>query len=81
MEIICTRVQERAERESGNQYGESPGLAAGDMEFEVVIFCSQVGLPVERQEHQPTHKTFNPKFVIPTRYSGIKMEKMEGMAN
>lgn len=29
---------------------------------EVATSCSQVGLPLERMGHQPTHKTFNPFF-------------------
>ena len=49
-------------------------LASGDMETEMVISYSQARLPGERGGHQPTHKTFNPKFVLPTRYTGIKME-------
>jgi hypothetical protein len=34
--------------------------------------CSQAGFPVEGGGQQPTHKTFNPKSVLSTRYAGIK---------
>jgi hypothetical protein len=50
-------------------------LAAGDMETEVVTSCSKAGLSVEGGGYQPSHKTFNPKFVITTRSAGIKMEE------
>jgi hypothetical protein len=30
---------------------------------------------VEGERHQPTHKVFNPKLVLPTSCSGIKMEQ------
>jgi hypothetical protein len=36
-------------------------------------FCSQEGLAVEEREYQSSHKTFNPKFVLHTRCTGIKM--------
>ena len=56
-------------------------LTAGDMETEVSS-CSQVELPVEGGGHQPTHKGFHPKFVLPTRCTGDKDgAKIEGMAN
>jgi hypothetical protein len=45
------------------------------MDNEVAYSCSQEGLVVEGREHNPTQKTFIPKFVLPTRYSGIKMEQ------
>ena len=38
-------------------------LALGNMETDVATSCTQVGLPVEGGGHQPTHKTFNPKFL------------------
>jgi hypothetical protein len=34
-----------------------------------------MGLPVEARGQQPTHKTFNPKLVLPTRGTGIKMKQ------
>lgn len=43
----------------------------GDIETEVATF-SQEGLPVEGGGCQPTHKTFNPKFVLPARYAGMR---------
>jgi hypothetical protein len=30
---------------------------------------------VEGGRHKPTHKTFIPKFFIPTRYAGIEIEQ------
>ena len=45
------------------------------METNMVTSCSQVGLPVEGGDYQPTYKTFNPKFALPTRCAGIKMEQ------
>lgn len=48
---------------------------SGDIETEVAASCSLVGLLVERGGHQPIHKIFNPKLVLPTRYTGIKMEQ------
>jgi hypothetical protein len=52
------------------------------METEVATCCSQAGLLEERGWHQPTHKNFDPEFVLPTRCVGIKMEvEIEGMDN
>jgi hypothetical protein len=42
------------------------------------IHNSQIGLPVEGGEHQPTHKTFNSKFVLLRKFTGIKMEQRLG---
>ena len=44
-------------------------------ETEVATFCRQAGLPVKRVGLQYNHKTLNPKFVLPTRCAGIKMEQ------
>ena len=49
-------------------------LAIGDMELEVATSSNQAGLLVEEEVHQ----TFNTKFVLPTRYTGIKMEQKPG---
>ena len=35
----------------------------------------QEGLPVKGGEYQHTHNSIKPKFILPTRYSGIKMEQ------
>jgi hypothetical protein len=51
------------------------------MESDVITSYSQEGLLVEIGEHQPTHKTFDPKFVLPRRCAGIKMEQIEEMTN
>jgi hypothetical protein len=50
-------------------------LAIWDRKRETVTFCNQARLPMEGGEYQSTHKTFNPKFFLPTRYAGIKMEQ------
>jgi hypothetical protein len=45
------------------------------LETKVATTCSQAGFPKEGEENQSTHKTINPKFVLPTRCAGIKMEE------
>lgn len=35
--------------------------------------CSQAGTPMERYGHPPTHRTFNPKFVLSTENAGTKL--------
>jgi hypothetical protein len=50
-------------------------LSTGDKETDVDSFCSQAGLPVAGGEHQPIHKTFNLKLVLPTCHTGIKMKQ------
>jgi hypothetical protein len=49
-------------------------LLAGDGETEVSTSCSQAGHSVGGGGH-PTHETLNPKSVLPTRCTGIKMEQ------
>jgi hypothetical protein len=44
---------------------------------EVVTSCNQVELLVEEGGHEPTHDTFNPKFVLPIRFTGKKEEAEE----
>jgi hypothetical protein len=41
----------------------------------MAMSCSKAGLQKEEEGHQSTHKTFNPKFVLPTKCAGIKMEQ------
>ena len=54
----------------------------GDMEHEEAISCCQAGTPVERQRHQLTHKTFDPKFIPSTRNAGTgDGAETEGIAN
>lgn len=48
------------------------------LETESDTSCRQAGLPEERGRRPPTHKTFNPKFVLPTRRAGTKMEQRLG---
>jgi hypothetical protein len=45
------------------------------METEVVTSCSQAGLSVDGGGYQPTHKIFDPKFILPLRYAGIKWNR------
>jgi hypothetical protein len=45
------------------------------MATEVATSCNDVGLSVEGGEHQPTHKIFNSKFVLPTRCAAIKEDQ------
>ena len=54
----------------------------GDMEPEEATSFSQAATPVERQRHQPTHKTFNPKFILSTRNADTgEGTETGGMAN
>ena len=53
-----------------------------DMESEEATSCSQTETPVDRQTHQPPHKTFNPKFILATGNVGTgDGAETEGMAN
>jgi hypothetical protein len=47
----------------------------GDTKLKEPTSCSQAGLPVQGKEHQDIHKTFDSKFVLPTRCAGTKMEQ------
>lgn len=47
-------------------------LPEDNIETEMATSYSQVGLPVEGGKQQPIYNTFNPKFVLPIRYIGIK---------
>jgi hypothetical protein len=51
------------------------GIPLRYRETEVATSCSQAGLLVEGGGLQSNHKTLNPKFVLPTRCAGIKMEQ------
>ena len=42
-------------------------LAMEDMEPEMATFCNQARLPMKGLEHQLSHKTLNPQFVMPIR--------------
>ena len=49
-----------------------------DMEPEEAISCT----PVQWYRHQPSHKTFNPKFILSTRSVGTGQgAETDGMAN
>jgi hypothetical protein len=55
---------------------------SGNMESEETTSCSQAGTPAEPLGHQPTHKTFGPKFILSTRNSGTGDGTVtEGMAS
>jgi hypothetical protein len=45
------------------------------IETEIATSCSRPGLPLKGGEYQPTHKTLDLKFALPTRSTGIKMEQ------
>ena len=49
---------------------------------EVITSCSQGGTPMERFGQLPTHKTFNPKFILSIRNAGAgDGVESEGMTN
>ena len=53
-----------------------------EMESKKATSYSQAGTPMELQRHQPTHKTFDPKFILSTRNAGMgNGTESEGMAN
>ena len=45
----------------------------GDMKQEMAIYCNQARLPMEGVGHQPSHKTLDPQFVMPTRCAVVKV--------
>ena len=53
----------------------TPGkiLVMGDMEPELTISYNQARLPVEGLGHQSGNKTLDIQFVLPIRYTGIKV--------
>ena len=47
----------------------------------MAISCNQARLPMEELGHQPSHKTFDLQFVVPTKYERVKDgEEFEAMA-
>jgi hypothetical protein len=48
---------------------------SGDIEPEETTSSTQTGPSVERQGHQPTYKTFNPKLLLSKRNAETKMEQ------
>ena len=53
-----------------------------DMEPEEATSCRQAGTSVDQQGHQPTHKPFDPKFMLSARNAGTEYgAETEGMAN
>ena len=57
-----------------NEGNSSEDLAMDDMEPEPAIFYNQAR-PHEALGHQPNHKTLDPQFVLPTRYTWGKVEQ------
>lgn len=54
-------------------------LAVEDMVTEVTASSSQEGLPMEREEQQPTHKTFDlPTSCLANKFSRVKVRGGEG---
>jgi len=54
----------------------------GDMKPEEATSYRQAGISVPQQRHQPTHTTFNPKFILSTRNAGREDgAETGGMAN
>ena len=47
----------------------------GDIEPELAISCIQKRFPMEKLVYQPSHKTLDPQFLLPTRCAGVKMEQ------
>jgi hypothetical protein len=53
-----------------------------EIELEMASFCNQARLLMEGLGQQPSHKTFDLQFVLPTRCAGVKLEqKWKEMAN
>ena len=56
--------------------------STGDMKPEKAIFSCQAGTTEDRQGHQPTHKPFNPEFILSERNVGTgDGAETERMAN
>jgi hypothetical protein len=49
-----------------------------DIEPEPANSCNQARLPMVVLKYQPSHKTFNPQFSLPTRYAVGKMDPKYG---
>ena len=57
-------------------------LLMREIELEMASFCNQARLLMEGLGQQPSHKTFDLQFVLPTRCAGVKLEqKWKEMAN
>jgi hypothetical protein len=46
--------------------------STGDIEPEEATSSSQAGTLMEQQEYKPTHKFFNPEFILSTRNAGTR---------
>jgi hypothetical protein len=53
----------------------------GDMGSEEANSCIQAEPPVEWQGHQPTLKTFYPKFILSIKIAGMGDGGIKGMTN
>ena len=69
-------LQEEAEIWDKEDNQESTGVILAltfyirDMKLEEVTSCCQAGTLMERQRHQPIHKTFIPKCILSTSNKG-----------
>jgi hypothetical protein len=52
----------------------------GVIKPEITTAYNQVRLPMKGLGHEPTQKTLDPQFVLPTGYAGIKMNKILGIS-
>lgn len=77
MEICGASWRSGPEKKIGSlwRWTELKFLSEGDIETEVATTCIQERPPEDGRGHQYSNKIFNPKFILPTRCSGIKMEK------
>jgi hypothetical protein len=52
----------------------------GVIKPETTTAYNQIRFPMKGLGHQPTHKSLHPQFVLPTRYAGVKMNRIGGMS-
>ena len=50
-------------------------LAMEETELEPAVSCNQASPPVEGLGHQPSHKTFDLQFALPTGCTGVKWHR------
>ena len=75
----CAHLQNETETwdKGGGQESMGVSLAVthsiGNVGPEEATSCSQARSLMEQQGHQPTHKTFHPKFVLSRRNVGMEL--------
>jgi hypothetical protein len=47
--------------------------SSGNLDPEEDTSCSQTGTAMEQQRHQPTHKIFDPEFILSTGNAGMEV--------